>query len=200
MDFFKNCFDNYTGELSILVDSLQNDDKEITEPNLAFINLFYFPFYYAILKNNNEISILIDNIENSNDSKLLWEKFYLMPYYLSRNIRENYLRLNNEKKYSLENEIKKNIYFNSEKLNVNTTNNNCYIATLAYNDINHPKVNSFRSFRDNYLLNYHLGILFIKFYYKLSPNIVSFLRPYKTINSFIRFLLDVLLIILPSKK
>ena len=52
-NFFKNCFDNYTGELSILVDSLQNDDKEITEPNLAFINLFYFPFYYAILKNNN---------------------------------------------------------------------------------------------------------------------------------------------------
>ncbi|WP_367160231.1 CFI-box-CTERM domain-containing protein [Flavobacterium sp.] len=72
------------------------------------------------------------------------------------------------------------------------------MATLAYEDINHPKVELFRNFRDKYLINFFLGRLFIKKYYKYSPNLVVFLRPYKSVSKFIRFGLDLLLKLIPT--
>lgn len=95
-------------------------------------------------------------------------------------------------------EIIKN--YKKEKYNQEFKGSSCYIATLAYGDINHPKVELFRNFRDKYLINFFLGRLFIKKYYKYSPNLVVFLKPYKSVNKFIRFGLDLLLKLIPTNK
>ena len=69
-------------------------------------------------------------------------------------------------------------------------NDGCYIATMAYQDINHPKVQVFRMFRDNTLVNYEAGRRFISFYYAHSPSWVKVLKGKKRINYVIRKLLD----------
>jgi len=75
----------------------------------------------------------------------------------------------------------------------NKNNKNCYIATLAYGDINHPKVEEFRKMRDNSLSKNIIGRKFIEVYYKYSPSLVVKLKPYKKINACIRNVLDLIL-------
>lgn len=78
-------------------------------------------------------------------------------------------------------------------------NKKCYIATMVYKDINHPKVQSFRDFRDNYLSKTILGNCFIKHYYKYSPTLVKILMPHKMANKVIRYVLDIILMLIPKK-
>lgn len=52
----------------------------------------------------------------------------------------------------------------------------CYIATMVYQDYNHPKVISLRNFRDNVLLKYHFGKWFVSKYYKYSPRLVEIFK------------------------
>jgi len=66
----------------------------------------------------------------------------------------------------------------------------CYIATMAYGDYNHPQVMVLRDFRDQFLYKYVLGQWFIRNYYRYSPKLVEALKDKKTINSFIRMLLN----------
>ena len=73
---------------------------------------------------------------------------------------------------------------------------NCYIATHIYKDINHPKVNDFRNFRDNKLINYKIGILFIKYYYKFSPLLVLKLKNKNLTNYVIKKILNVLILVI----
>jgi hypothetical protein len=49
----------------------------------------------------------------------------------------------------------------------------CYIATMVYNDYNHPKVMQLRQFRGQLLLHYKLGRIFVKYYYAYSPLLVN---------------------------
>ena len=67
---------------------------------------------------------------------------------------------------------------------------NCYIATMAYGDINHPQVNKLRRFRDEHLIKTQLGRIFTALYYKYSPMLVERLKDKKGINKVIRTLLD----------
>lgn len=85
-----------------------------------------------------------------------------------------------------------------EEHSFNNSKPYCYIATMAYEDINHPKVQNFREFRDNYLSKTVLGNVFIKYYYKSSPSWVKVLEPHKTINKLIRFALDILNYFIPK--
>jgi len=73
-------------------------------------------------------------------------------------------------------------------------NKNCYIATLVYDDINHPKVEFLRRYRDEKLLTNLLGKAFVKFYYLTSPTLVRILKPFKRIQSIIRLILDNIII------
>jgi len=75
-----------------------------------------------------------------------------------------------------------------------SSNQNCYIATLAYGNINHPKVERYRYLRDNYLVYSVLGRKFIKVYYKFSPWIVSKLEDYNRLNKAIKRILDLILV------
>lgn len=72
----------------------------------------------------------------------------------------------------------------------NNSSNGCYIATMVYGDYDHPQVLVLRDFRDNVLRKSKLGRAFIKFYYRYSPTWVKYLRNCKSINSFIRVVLD----------
>ena len=69
----------------------------------------------------------------------------------------------------------------------------CYIATMAYGDYEHPQVMVLRKFRDNILLKYLIGKLFVKIYYFISPKIVQVLKNNHTINRIIRKILDKLI-------
>jgi hypothetical protein len=54
------------------------------------------------------------------------------------------------------------------------TSPNCFVVTTVMGDFNHPVVVDFRKFRDEVMLNYYFGRLFIKIYYKIGP-ILSFI-------------------------
>jgi len=66
----------------------------------------------------------------------------------------------------------------------------CYIATMVYNDYNHPQVIKLRRFRDNFLLNNSIGVFFVKLYYKYSPYFVKRMKDYRLINSILRKILN----------
>lgn len=57
-----------------------------------------------------------------------------------------------------------------------TSNNGCFVITAAMGDENHPVVNDFRKFRDDYLINNTLGKLFVDFYYIVGPYFAWFIR------------------------
>jgi len=63
---------------------------------------------------------------------------------------------------------------------------NCYIATMAYGDYYHPQVLELRKFRDEVLLKYEIGKLFVKVYYYISPKLVEILKNKNQINALIR--------------
>lgn len=77
-----------------------------------------------------------------------------------------------------------------------TSNPSCYVATMAYQDINHPQVEYLRQVRDEKLLHYYLGQIFVKYYYKYSPILVKRLERRQAINRSIRKGLDSLIYIL----
>ena len=78
----------------------------------------------------------------------------------------------------------------------NKSSKGCYIATMVYGDYDDPNVQVLRSFRDEKLSKSFYGRKFIHYYYKYSPQLVSRLKDFKTINSFIRIILDIFILIL----
>jgi hypothetical protein len=80
-----------------------------------------------------------------------------------------------------------NPFFGSTK---RSNSSGCYIATMAYGSYDHPQVMILRKFRDDILLNYFIGKLFVKFYYFTSPKIVFILRNQILLNRVIRKILD----------
>ena len=83
----------------------------------------------------------------------------------------------------------------STTLNSLNGNQNCYIATACYGDIDSYEVNLFRFYRDQYLDKTFLGRKFIKLYYTFSPYLVQFLTNHKKVNEFVKIqILDRILI------
>ncbi len=72
---------------------------------------------------------------------------------------------------------------------VSKSNGNCFIATLCYNNFNHPNVILLRQFRDKSLSPYYLGKSFVDFYYLVSPSFVNHIRNKKKIIYLIKFLI-----------
>lgn len=91
--------------------------------------------------------------------------------------------------------ILKNETVDVEKImNENIKKQNCYVATLAYGDINHPQVELLRNYRDDTLSKSFFGKIFITIYYKISPTTVKLLMPFDRINYLIRTALDCLIL------
>lgn len=76
------------------------------------------------------------------------------------------------------------------RIHKNNSKGDCYVATLVYGDINHPKVEFLRVFRDKNLYNHKGGRIFIKYYYRYSPSVVDKLKNQKVINFIIKISLD----------
>lgn len=66
----------------------------------------------------------------------------------------------------------------------------CYIATAVYGSYDAPQVWVLRRWRDNFLSRYTLGRLFIKAYYRWSPQIVKRFGAHDTFNVPARFFLN----------
>lgn len=75
-------------------------------------------------------------------------------------------------------------------------NKMCYIATMVYENQNHPKVEFLRYYRDTKLSKSILGRVFIKSYYTWSPSAVKYLEKYDFIKNIIRKCLNRLIFIL----
>ena len=66
----------------------------------------------------------------------------------------------------------------------------CYIATMVYGSYDHPSVVILRQYRDTVLSKTTVGVIFIKFYYKISPKIVVLLKGNERINYYIKKILN----------
>ena len=84
----------------------------------------------------------------------------------------------------------------NKKAVIENNSKNCYIATLAYQNIDHPQVQYLREFRDGKLNDIYLGRAFVKFYYKFSPRLVILLGNKTFTNYFLRMVIDLLIKIL----
>lgn len=207
-NIFNICYENYTSELYKLQIAFENyysiefirdyiDNK--LKPEVSFITIYIYPFYYAILKDHNEINIMNNRISKADKARRELYTFSENLFRLYEKTLDVFL-----KNYPINQIIGEELNFGkNENINRNDISNsskNCYIATYVYKDIDHPKVQSFRSFRDEYLVKYKLGNWFVSSYYKYSPALVEILKSYNTINNTVKILLDLLLKVLPSKK
>ncbi len=52
----------------------------------------------------------------------------------------------------------------------------CFIATAAFGNIDDPKVEILRHFRDHFMLQNGLGKLFINFYYTIGPYVADYIK------------------------
>lgn len=82
---------------------------------------------------------------------------------------------------------------------LSSENKNCYIATVAFDDNNHPVVEKFRQFRNEYLLNNYLGKYLVSKYYLVSPQLSVSLKNKTTLNKSIKLILIIISKILPLK-
>lgn len=72
----------------------------------------------------------------------------------------------------------------------------CYIATYAYSDYDSKEVKTLRYFRDKHLNKTHFGKVFIKFYYKISPNLLMRVGKYRSFNRFVKMSLNFIIKVL----
>jgi hypothetical protein len=76
----------------------------------------------------------------------------------------------------------------------------CFIATVAYENVQHPILIELRSFRDHYLLSNRYGLRFVQIYYKYSPHIALWLERHDYLKPAVRLGLYLISQILPKKK
>lgn len=142
-----------------------------------YINIFIYPFFNTNLSANeiiNEKNNYINLINNINFSEF-------------DNFKSLILKLIN----SISVKLNEDSYFISNMSGQDSRSKNCYIATLVYEDIEHPKVEILRNFRDNKMSKFFFGKLFIKIYYKYSPILVEKLKYQLGIQKIVKYFLDI---------
>jgi hypothetical protein len=70
----------------------------------------------------------------------------------------------------------------------------CFIATAVYGSPYAIEVNILKEFRDNWLLNFKLGKIFVTFYYWLSPPIANQIAKSKSLKTITKFTIIIPLI------
>ncbi len=66
---------------------------------------------------------------------------------------------------------------------------NCFVATAAYGSPMAPQVDTFRQFRNRFLLNHTWGKSFVRFYYEHSPKYANIIAQNETLRFFARLAL-----------
>jgi len=75
----------------------------------------------------------------------------------------------------------------------------CFIATAVYGSYDAPQVVNLRRFRDEKLMSYSIGRLFIAAYYQMSPPLAQWLKKSPHFAKPVRQILDRLIFILDNK-
>lgn len=138
------------------------------------------------------IDVIFDNYRE--ELKTVWKNSDLVIEY-HETLGDLYIKKYREFEYSNnESMLKLMRYFIKEHDNsfkkVSDEKGGCYIATMVYEDYNHPQVLKLRDFRDNVLLKYNWGKMFVDLYYKNSPWFVEKLNGLRAVNWFIRLFLN----------
>ena len=68
----------------------------------------------------------------------------------------------------------------------------CFVATASYMDPSHPDVIFLRSFRDNFLVNYKIGIRFIYWYWNYGPKLAVFVSKHELFRKCSKLCLQVI--------
>lgn len=95
-------------------------------------------------------------------------------------------KLNQQEKEEFYEELNSIVRINK----VNKQKEGCYIATAVYGDYEAPSVIILRRYRDDYLQKSFLGRTLVKVYYKVSPPIANRLKTTRSINGFVKKILD----------
>lgn len=66
------------------------------------------------------------------------------------------------------------------------SNPGCFIATAAYSTSIHPDLDTFRTFRDDYLLTHRMGQKLVDFYYQVGPSLAQCVEKQPAIKRFVR--------------
>lgn len=146
-----------------------------------YLNIVAYPFFSVIVPSNkldSEKSTFVKFINNDND-----DEFNRFDSIMVKLINDISTKLNED------------IFLMKNVSNKQSNNKNCYVATLAYKDINHPQVEYLRNYRDEFLIHYYIGKIFVKYYYRYSPKIVKYLKPFEKINILIKKGLDLFIFI-----
>ncbi len=63
----------------------------------------------------------------------------------------------------------------------------CFVATVAYGDIDHPDLDLLRHFRDHVLIRSDIGRHFVALYYRIGPHLARFISGYPVLRRITRF-------------
>jgi hypothetical protein len=157
------------------------------------------------ISKNRKVEISYQNYNQNNSIRQLSNIQYSNEFQKNNKSQHQYIsaycHLRNETRTFKLNRIEKirfveNVYNNTWVTNPffgstdKSNSSGCYIATMAYGSYDHPQVMILRKFRDDILLNYFFGKLFVKLYYFTSPKFVILLRNQILLNKVIRKILD----------
>lgn len=76
----------------------------------------------------------------------------------------------------------------------------CFVATAVYGDYDHPKVKTFRQFRDQVLLKSKSGENFVRFYYKNGPGWANWIKNKAVLQKAVRICLNGFALLLKKNK
>jgi len=197
--------DNCTPKLNSIKNIL-GDNDEFYDTDEFYIEISSI---IATIAQNIVISVL-----NTDAKKMMMlsqggiDKLYLLRKHkvlvlaalkVARKIRELDMSPELKKQFNENYEELNSLLKNIEKAEMQATRDSCYIATMVYGKYDHPKVIMLKELRDKKLKKNIIGIIFIRFYYRISPIIVEKLKGHDTINLFIKVILDSVLDLLSKE-
>jgi hypothetical protein len=199
---------------------LENKVKQIKENPIAFADLFFIKIYNKLSKIERKLGSN-DEIYKKFCDGLAYAIIELINFPITNAHGLTYAgdykkHLNDPEIINIKNSLTKTVpilnKLNQLKLSSNVKNEvinllntvkvlekkldpsgGCYIATYVYEDYNSPEVIRFRIFRDTYLSNSYLGVLFIKFYYNISPKLIKLFSNNKYFKIINKYILDFIL-------
>ena len=84
---------------------------------------------------------------------------------------------------------------NIQANNSSRDSSGCFIATAAYGSYLHPHVKVLRNFRDNVLLRYSAGEIFVDMYYRYSPAVAEFIAKSDILKFIVRTILTPIILL-----
>lgn len=164
-------------DYSTNIENLEYENNELVISDLIGLKVPYMYCKKIILR---EKGILVEQeLRPKNHTRLQYETIYInLDEYISTKTINS--KVDNHINYSIER-------------HGNNNSKACYVATLVYEDINHPKVEYLRNFRDKQLSKTLYGRQIISFYYSHSPKWVDKLEGKRSINLIIKKMLDLLI-------